>query len=106
MLWINSNSIWWDDHKLLMVLTPYSTYRANHQQHKCSIQAQLVIIQDDEILGRFITAKNRSAFLYTHVAMLNEVFEEYEIINNDPGPGWRGSIQLSESDWIKLQLMQ
>lgn len=107
MQWINNNSIWWDDHKLLMILVPRNACdKLNHEQYRCSIWANLVLVRDDEIQGRFNTMKNRSGFLDIHTPMLSKVFEEYKILNVDSGPGWRGSIQLSDSDWFKLLLMQ
>jgi hypothetical protein len=104
MQWINNNSIWWDEHKLFVILTPGSTYTTVQFQY--SLWADLVLARDDEIPGRLNTVKNRSGSLDIHIPMLSQVFEEYTVQNINSGPGWRGSIQLSDSDWFKLQLMQ
>ena len=106
MQWINNNSIWWDEHKIFVVLLPYSGFRANREQYRCLLWSHLAVALDHEIPYRLNVVKNRSAFLDPYKPMLNKVFEEYVIMNADSGPGWRGSIQLSESDWLKLQLMQ
>lgn len=104
MQWIHNNSIWWEEHRIFVVLVPYSEFRANREQYRCLLWSHLALAMDDEIPHRLNVVKNRSAFLDSYKPMLSEIFEEYLIINTDSGTGWRGSIQLSDSDWLKLLL--
>jgi hypothetical protein len=46
--------------------------------------------------------KNRYIDIRPHQYMLDQIFDDYTIIDD----GWRGGVEISESDWVRHQLSQ
>jgi hypothetical protein len=63
-------------------------------------QAHAVFCTHTTIPHRMCIVKNRSADLTSLKDKLDEIWSSYLIVDD----GWRGSVQVTESDWITMQL--
>lgn len=62
--------------------------------------AHLVFCTHTTIPYRLCVVKNRSPDLKCLKDKLDQIWATYEVVDD----GWRGSVQVSESDWITMQL--
>ena len=68
---------------------------------KQTMWASVVLSRHPYHHDRLCVIKNRCDTLGEHQPMLDTVFDEYQILDD----GWRGVVQLSESELVRWSLM-
>lgn len=96
---INPDSFWYGEQGLLIMWRRVSRYSL--ALNKETQLASLVLARHADIDNQLYVIKNRMINLSENKHILDQVLDEYEILDD----GWRGIIQLSDGEVVKWCLL-
>jgi hypothetical protein len=96
---VNDGLFWLPEFKVLICLNS-GVNLGTYGYSDLRLLSDLVLSCHTSVPRRLCVHRNRSPSLHEHVTVLDQIWQEYEIIDD----GWRGAVQVSESDWLLMRL--
>ena len=92
---------WYPQSRIMIVWSTISRHKLLSISRNYMQEASLGLCAHANRSRVLCVIKNRYADISPHAPMLDLLFDEYSVIDD----GWRGSVEISDSDWIRHQLM-
>lgn len=96
---IHEHVIWFSNLRVLI------SFKSDHilgsmRATDYSLMSDLVLTAHVNVPFRLCVFKNRHIHLTLHKHTLDQIWSEYGIVDD----GWRGAVQLTESEWMRTHL--
>lgn len=95
-------SIWFDNQRILLIFKNYLQTPPGLRNREFIYLADLCLMKNSHVDGEFTVYKNRQMSLVDHKLMLDQIFDSYDLAQED----WQEKLIISQEDntWYRIML--